>query len=134
MSDDRVAVPGGELEEAVLHHIWGAGVATVREVHEAIGAPNGLVYTTIARVLDRLNVKGLVTRDLLGRVHVYRAGANRAEVERALARTRLCRLLGADPRPAMTALVDAVAELDATLLDDLAREIELRRRGRADGA
>ena len=35
---------------------------------------------------------------------------------------------------AMTALVDAVEELDATLLDDLAREIDLRRRSRPDGA
>ena len=133
MAGDRVAVPGGELEEAVLHHIWEAGVSTVREVHEAVGSPSGLVYTTIARVLDRLNAKGLVTRDLLGRVHVYRAGIDRAEVERTLVRTRVGRLLGADPRPAMTALVDAVEALDATLLDDLAREIERRRQGRADG-
>ena len=134
MSTSRTPVPGGDLEEAVLSHLWQTGTATVRDLHEAVGAPRDLVYTTIARVLDRLTTKGLVARDMVGRTHVYRALADRALVESALVRERIGQMLGGDPLPAVTALVDAVEEIDAGLLDELAREIELRRKERGHGA
>jgi predicted transcriptional regulator len=134
MTATRTPVPGGELEEAVLSHLWQAGTATVRDIHEAVGSPRDLVYTTIARVLDRLTTKGLVAREMVGRTHVYKALADRALVERALIRERIGQMLGGDPLPAVAALVDAVEEIDATLLDELAREVELRRRERGHGA
>lgn len=134
MSTSRTPVPGGDLEEAVLSHLWQIGTATVRDIHEAVGAPRDLVYTTVARVLDRLTTKGLVAREMVGRTHVYRALADRALVERALVRERIGQMLGGDSLPAVTALVDAVEEIDASLLDELAREIELRRKERGHGA
>ena len=126
-------VPGGELEEAVLSHVWQAGSGTVRAIHEAVGAPRDLVYTTVARVLDRLAEKGLVARERVGRTHVYRALAERSLVERALVLQRIGQMLGGDPLPAVTALIDAVEEIDAGLLDELSREIELRRNERGHG-
>lgn len=54
MTQPRTPIPGGELEEAVLTRLWQIGTGTVRDVHASIGAPRDLVYTTIARVLDRL--------------------------------------------------------------------------------
>ena len=131
---ERISLPGGELEEAVLACVWSAEQLTVREIHQRVGEPRGLVYTTVGRVLDRLLAKGLVARVLVGRTHMYRAGAERVVVERAMMRSRVARLLGIDPLPAMAALVDAVEEIDAALLDDLARQIDARRKERGDGA
>jgi predicted transcriptional regulator len=126
----KVPVPGGDLEHAVLVALWEAERASAREIHDRVGAPHGLVYTTIAKVLDRLHAKGLVARERDGKAFFYRAKVERRVVERAHARESLARLLGPAPRPAMAMLVDAVADLDPALLADLERAVAARRRSR----
>jgi BlaI family penicillinase repressor len=110
--------------------LWERGAASAREIHDRVGEPLGLVYTTTAKVLDRLHAKGLVTRRRAGRSFVYRARRGRDEVERARARSFIERLLGDEPRPALAGLVDAVDSIDPHLLDDLARAVAARRRNR----
>jgi BlaI family penicillinase repressor len=110
--------------------LWERGTASAREIHDRVGEPLGLVYTTTAKVLDRLHAKGLVTRRRAGRSFVYRARRGRDEVERARARSFIERLLGDEPRPALAGLVDAVDSIDPHLLDDLARAVAARRRNR----
>jgi hypothetical protein len=50
----RLRLPGGDLEYAVLAKLWEIGTASAREIHGHVGEPNGLVYSTTAKVLDRL--------------------------------------------------------------------------------
>lgn len=126
----RMPLPGGDLEYAVLAALWNKGTASAKEIHADIGEPAGLVYTTIAKVLDRLHEKALVKRELVGKAFLYRPAVPRERVERARTREALSRLLGPEPRPAMAHLVDAVESIDPTLLDDLARMVEERRRSR----
>lgn len=130
MTDDASAVPGGKLEYAVLVALWELGALSGREIHDRVGVPLGLVYTTTAKVLDRLQLKGLVERQRHGRVFVYTACAPRASVERARAVKTLSGLFGAEPRPALTALIDAVEAIDPSLLDELADAVEARRKRR----
>jgi len=118
-------LPGGELEYAVLVALWDLGSATARVVHARTGQPQGLVYTTIAKVLDRLHAKRLVHRELDGKAFVYRAAVNRDRLDRD--RQSLEVLLGDDPRPAVAGIVDAMASIDPGLLDELARVIEVYR-------
>ena len=118
------------MEHAVLRVVWDLGSASAGEVHTRIGKPRQLVYTTIAKVLDRLCVKRLVTRRRAGRAFVYRPGVDRTAVERALAREAVTRLLGGEPRPAIAALVDAVAAHDPDLIDELARLVAIKRGAR----
>jgi BlaI family penicillinase repressor len=127
---DASAVPGGKLEYAVLVALWEAGPLSGRALHDRVGVPMQLVYTTTAKVLDRLVAKGLVTRSRQGRVFVFAACTQRQQVEEARARKTLAGLFGAQPRPALAALVDAVAAIDPDLLDELARAIETRRKKR----
>ncbi len=123
-------LPGGDLEYAVLHEVWTRGEATTREVYEGVGQPRGVVYTTITKVLDRLHAKGLVTRERAGKTFIYAARRKREVVERARLREALTRMLSPAVRPAMASLVDAVESLDPGLLDELARQVEARRRSR----
>jgi predicted transcriptional regulator len=120
----------GTLEYAVMLALWELGEATTRDVHERVGAPGGLAYTTTATVLDRLLGKGLVSRVPRGKTFAYRAAAARDVIDRARARETVGRLMGEDPRPAITSLVDAVESLDPELLDELARVTEARRKAR----
>lgn len=125
-----IALPGGELEYAVIGALWDLGVASAREIHARVGEPAGLVYTTVATVLDRLHAKGLVTRERVGKAFRYRPKVKRETLERARAKAVLDRLLGSEPRPAMATLVDAFESKDPGLLDELARLVEARRRSR----
>jgi predicted transcriptional regulator len=126
-------MPGGALEEAVLNALWDLGRASTREVYERVGEPGGLVYTTVAKVLDRLVGKRLVTRTRRGNTFLHRAAVTREDMTRARLDDLLTRVLGPAPMPAIASLVDAVESVDPELLDELSRLIELRRRSR-DGS
>ena len=123
-------LPGGELEYAALLALCDLGSGSARQIHARVGEPKGLVYTTTAKVLDRLLAKRLVSRRRRGKAFVYRAAVKREALERARATRALKDLLGSDPSPAMVALVDAVEAVDRELLDELGREVEARRRKR----
>lgn len=126
----KVPVPGGELEHAIMVALWELGTASAPEIHRRVGEPNGSVYTTTAKVLDRLHAKGLVSRERGGRSFVYQARVKREVVERTRLGDTLRRLLRADLTPAAATLIDAVESVDPRLLDELARQVEARRRGR----
>jgi predicted transcriptional regulator len=123
-------LPADELEYAVLSKLWELGAASVRELHEHLGKPAGLVYTTTAKVIDRLRGKGLVRRHRCGKAFVYRSAVAIEEVERARAREAVGRLLGVSPRAAVAALVDAVDAVDSQLLDELERAVAAHRRAK----
>jgi predicted transcriptional regulator len=125
------ALPGGELEYAVLRALWDLGSATAREVHDRVGAPADLVYTTIAKVLDRLLTKRLVARRRRGKAFVFRAMVAREEIDRRRTERSIAEILGTAPvQPAVAALVDAVESIDPRLLDELGKAVEERRRSR----
>jgi predicted transcriptional regulator len=103
----RLRLPGGDLEYAVLAKLWEIGTASARVVHSQVGEPTGLVYTTTAKVLDRLHDKGLVSRERRGKAFSYRARIARDVVDQARAQMALSRLLGSRPHAAVATLVEA---------------------------
>lgn len=62
-----------EKELEILQILWEKGPVAVKDVHEALGgeATNG--YTTILKLLQIMHEKGLVTRQKLGKLHLYKA-------------------------------------------------------------
>lgn len=123
--------PGGDLEYAVLAAVWDLGAPSIRDIHDRVGKPEGLVYTTIAKVVDRLTDKGLLSRMPRGNAFVYRARRSREQVDRVRAEDAVNRVLREeDPRPALANLVEAVEAVDPKLLDELARLVGARRRSR----
>ena len=114
----------------MLAKLWQLGTASVRELHGQLGAPQGLVYTTTAKVVDRLREKGLVQRQRKGALFLYRPRVAREEVERARARNALTRLLGSTPRAAVAALVEAADDIDPALLTELEQAVAARRRAK----
>lgn len=123
-------LPSDALEYAVLEELWRLGTATVRELHQRLGAPKGLVYTTTAKVVDRLREKGLIRRRRKGKAFWYQPRIVREAVERARTRHIVARLLCSVPRGAVVALVEAVDSLDPQLLEELERAVAARRKAR----
>jgi predicted transcriptional regulator len=126
-----VPFPGGELEHAVLAALWELEGASAPEIHARVGEPRGLVYTTTAKVLDRLHTKRLVRRVRHGKSFFYTPALPRDLTETARVGDNLRRLLGPEPRPAIATLVDALESVDPALLDELARLVNARRRSRS---
>lgn len=126
-------LPSDDLEYDILAKLWELGVGSVRELHDQLGQRDGLVYTTTAKVVDRLREKGLIERQPRGRAFIYRPRVAREDVESARARKAVSRLFGAAPHAAVAALVDAVDAVDPKLLDELERIVIARRRSK-DGA
>lgn len=127
---ERTPVPGGELERALLAELWSRGEATGRELHQAVGEPRGTVYTTVAKVLDRLVDKRLVRRKRSGRSYSYKPIAERDSTQRAMARAMIEQLVGNGPKPAVAALVGALEDVSPELVDQLAAELAARKAAR----
>jgi predicted transcriptional regulator len=119
----------GTLEREVMAVVWDRGDVNVNDVSARLSAT--VAYTTVMTTMDRLFKKGLLTRRKVGRAFVYRAAATRDELEEAVA-TELVQSLfdrpGSESIPLLSSLVDAVSERDRTLLDDLERLIQEKRR------
>ena len=123
-------LPGGDLEYAVLTAVWDGGRPSARDIHARVGEPRGLVYTTIAKVLDRLCAKGLISRQRVGKAFVYTSKVPRERIESARAGNTLRRLLGSEPQLAIATLVEAIEAIDPHLIDELSRQVAARRRSR----
>jgi predicted transcriptional regulator len=128
LSLNSFRLPADDLEYAVLSRLWRLGTASIGDLHHDLAADNGLGYTTVATVMDRLRGKGLVQRERHGQAFVYQARIPPQDVERARARDALRRLLGPTPKATVAALVDAVSAVDPKLLEELERAVATRRR------
>jgi predicted transcriptional regulator len=79
----------GELERAVMNALWAAaGPLTAKEIGDALD-DRALAVTTVLTVLSRLETKGVVVRDRVGRAHAYRAAASREDYVAELMREAL---------------------------------------------
>lgn len=59
----------GEL--AILRVMWDLGPCTVKDVHRILSQSKDTAYTTVLRMCQIMQEKGLVTRDESERQHVY---------------------------------------------------------------
>lgn len=75
-----------DAELKVLQELWAADELTVAALHERVQDSWAVGYTTVLKLLQRLNEKGLVSRRSQGRAHLYRSAFPQEEVERRLAR------------------------------------------------
>jgi len=118
----------GPLETQLLRLVWERGHATVRELidsREVSGA-----YTTVMTTLDRLYKKRLLDRVSEGRAFRYSPRTTRDEFSGAMIHRLMGEMLLGSTHLAgmMSYLVEAVSEHDRTLLDELERAIEEKRR------
>ncbi len=118
----------GPLEVQLLHWLWQRGSGTVREVLET-GEVEG-AYTTIMTTLDRLHKKGLLTRVAEGRAFRYEPAQTQDQFNGEIVRNAIRHMLGAAETGTapLSFLVEAITEHDRSLLGDLEREIERKRR------
>jgi len=113
----------GPLELTVMEVLWTSGEANVHEVTARLDRP--LAYTTVMTTLDRLYKKGLLDRRKSERAFFYSTRLSRDLWEKKQAREVLAEL---PSESLISCLVDVVQEQDEALLDELEKQIRIRRR------
>ncbi|MBK7231014.1 MAG: BlaI/MecI/CopY family transcriptional regulator [Saprospiraceae bacterium] len=62
-----------ESELDILQILWKQGPSTVKNVHEIILLHKDTGYTTTLKLMQIMTDKGLITRELNGKTHIYSA-------------------------------------------------------------
>ena len=73
-----------DAELAILRVLWERGPSTVRQVHEILSEIRPTVYTTILKLMQIMDDKGLVRRDKSQRAHVYQPTFTQADTQKRL--------------------------------------------------
>ncbi len=117
-----------DAELEILTVLWSRGPSTVREVHETITRRRPAQYTTILKLLQIMDEKGLVKRDERQRAHVYEPAQPREWTQRQLAGDLLDRAFEGSARSLVLGALGArktsrkeLAEL-RQLLDDFEKD------------
>ncbi len=107
-----------QAELEILSIIWEREAATVREVHEILDERKPTGYTTVLKLLQLMDEKGLVERDKTNRAHVYRAKIKQNDTGKQMLSDVMQKVFGGSA----LRLVQQVLETETTTAEDL-REI-----------
>ena len=110
-----------EAELQILQSVWRRGSATVREVHEDLGARTG--YTTALKLMQIMTDKGLLVRDERGRTHVYHAAQPESATQRRLAADLINKAFGGSARKLVAAALSS-KRATSQELDEIRRLID----------
>ena len=115
----------GELEHAVMQHVWHKGPSTADQVREALHPERVLKDSTIRTVLRRLEEKGFVTHDIENRTFLFRATEARQHVAAKAVKRIMDWFCDGSAEELLVGMVDS-AVLDKDELQRLADRISAR--------
>ena len=122
--------PIGELEMAVLEHLWKAGEADVLGTHAAVGRKRRISPNTVGSALERLFRKRLVVREKVSHAYRYRPAVSREELAARRVVDAAGGLNAVSQAGLLSAFVDLLADVDEKSLDRLEALIAEKRGGR----
>ncbi|MEL6803509.1 MAG: BlaI/MecI/CopY family transcriptional regulator, partial [Bacteroidota bacterium] len=73
--------PPTASELAVLNLLWDRGSLTVRAVYDELAKDKDIVYTTVLKTMQVMYERGFVSRERLGRGHIYSASIERESTQ-----------------------------------------------------
>src|SRR3954471_23935585 len=82
----------GDLQLRIMKILWQHGERSVGDVYDVIRKERDLAYTTIATMLRKMEVRGLVAHRTEGRAFLYRAAVDSNSVTRGMSQHLVDRL------------------------------------------
>lgn len=110
-----------KLELELMQIIWRLGSATVSDVQSEIGRP--LAYTTVQTMLNILERKSKLRRELQGRAYVYSARVTEAKALGQGVRDLVDRMFGGSSEELVMSLLKN-GQIDSKRLAELSRRFE----------
>lgn len=124
----------GELEMAVLDHLWNSGEGDVRAVHKIVGTEREVSSNTIQSTLERLYRKSLLSREKVRHAYVYRPAVTRPELISRYIDDVIETFSGDRGNHALAAFVDWLDRADAETLEQLEALLAERRAAQSRGS
>lgn len=118
----------GELEIAVMEHLWAYGATNAKAMHRLIGIPRNITPNTVQSTMERLFKKRLLTREKVSHAYVYSPAVTREGLMAEMIDNVVDKLSGGSTETMLSAFVDLAERVDAQSLDHLERLIEERRK------
>jgi BlaI family transcriptional regulator, penicillinase repressor len=115
---DREPTRLTKLELQIMQVIWKLGTSSVKDVQE--GLEQQLAYTTVQTMLNILERKGKLRRELQGRAYVYSARVTEAKALGQGVRDLIDRMFGGSSEELVMSLLKN-GQLDARRLAELTR-------------
>jgi len=106
-----------DAELSILRVLWQQGPSTVRQVYEILSQEREIGYTTILKLMQIMNEKGLVERDESERTHIYHPKFTEEQTQQQLVSDLLVKAFGGS---ASQLVMQALSAKPATA-DELAR-------------
>lgn len=70
-----------ESELEILNIIWKSGPSSVRDVNDFLNKKKRVGYTTTLKLMQIMTEKGILSRIMDGRIHIYEARLKEEEVQ-----------------------------------------------------
>ena len=115
-----------KLELRIMQVIWKRGSSTVAEVQAAMRPP--LAYTTVQTVLNILECKGKLDRELEGRAFVYAAKVSEEKAYGQSLRDLIDRMFGGSSEELVMSLLKS-RQIDAKRLAKLTEQFSKEKGG-----
>ena len=109
------------LELRIMRVIWSRGASTVGEVQSELKPPRA--YTTVQTMLNILQRKGRLKRELRGRAYIYSARVSEARAVGQGLRDLIDRMFGGSSEELVMSLIKS-RQLDPDKIAELTRRLE----------
>jgi predicted transcriptional regulator len=118
------AIQLGDLQLAIMRHLWQQGEASVNDVHRGLYEERGLAPTTIATMLRKMEEKGVVMHRTEGRKFIYRPTVSEQSARRSMVEQLTTRLFSGNVAELVSHLLEehSVNELELEQLKALIEE------------
>jgi predicted transcriptional regulator len=123
----------GELETAVMEHLWAGGEGEAKAVHKALGKRRGITLNTIQSTLKRLYEKELLEREKVSHAHVYRPRVSREAFQTSALGSLVGQLMRGEASAMVSAFVDLAERAGPEHLARLEALVAERRLARSKG-
>jgi predicted transcriptional regulator len=117
----------GELEQAVMDHLWSCGCSDVNEVQQHVGRARGIRSNTVQSTLRRLYDKGLLERRKVSHAYVYEPVCSREVWQRDTLDQVVDSLMAGETDSMLAAFVDLAERAGPEHLARLERLVAKRR-------
>src|ERR1700744_2317764 len=114
-------LPLTKLELQIMQVIWRDGASTVAQVQESLDQQ--LAYTTVQTMLNILDRKGRLKRELRGRAFIYKPAVTHAKASLAAPRDLIDRMFGGSSEELVMSLLKS-RQLDPEKIAELTRRLD----------
>ena len=117
-----------ELENLVMQAVWDAAPTSVEAVHQVVSPQRDIKETTVRTLLRRLEQKGYLRHEAVGRAYVYHAVEPSRSLAARAVRQIIDRLCRGSVQELVSGMVDAKV-LSNSELKQLEEFVRSRRQG-----